>query len=163
MEKGLAETALSHFFTFNLVTLFIGSYLGGIAADRFGHRKSTGYFLVLIAAIAFVISGADHFIKAGDSQLYLLYGLFQLMHFAIGLFTASSYAMLMDLTDKDVSATQYSAYMGAVNACESWTGYSFAAAYRSTSSYAFSFSLFAALSLLGLLILPILRRLKANR
>ena len=85
------------------------------------------------------------------------------MHFAIGLFTASSYAMLMDLTDKDVSATQYSAYMGAVNACESWTGYSFAAAYRSTSSYAFSFSLFAALSLLGLLILPILRRLKANR
>lgn len=36
-----------------------------------------------------------------------------------GLITASAYALLMQLTDPRLGATQFSAYMGAVNACES--------------------------------------------
>jgi len=47
--------------------------------------------------------------------------LFAALYVAIGLFTASSYALFMDLTDPRLGATQFSAYMGATNACESWS------------------------------------------
>jgi hypothetical protein len=41
----------------------------------------------------------------------------------IGLFTAASYALFMDLTDPKLGGTQFSAFMAATNGCESWSGW----------------------------------------
>jgi hypothetical protein len=43
--------------------------------------------------------------------------------FGIGLFTAASYALFMDLTDPAIGASQFSAFMGSTNGCESWSVY----------------------------------------
>jgi len=45
------------------------------------------------------------------------------MYFFVGAFTASSYALFMDLTDPALGATQFSAYMAATNGCESWAAW----------------------------------------
>ena len=43
---------------------------------------------------------------------------------AIGVFTASSYALFMDHTEPAVAATQFTAFMALTNACESWAVFS---------------------------------------
>jgi hypothetical protein len=39
----------------------------------------------------------------------------------IGLFTAASSALFMDLTDPQLGGTQFSTFMAATNGCESWS------------------------------------------
>ena len=43
------------------------------------------------------------------------------MYFFVGLFTAASYALFMDLTDPRLGGTQFSTYMAATNGCEAWS------------------------------------------
>ncbi len=159
IHRGLSEVSVGHFFSWNIVGLFLGSLLGGILADRFGKRRMTALFLCLIAFNVILIASADHFLQSP----WLIFGLFQLLHFCIGLFTVASYGMLMEVTDPDVSATQYSTFMGAVNACESWTSSAFASLFRAHASYALNFGAFAIISLIGLLVLPMMRRLQSKR
>jgi hypothetical protein len=45
------------------------------------------------------------------------------LYFAVGLMTASSYALLMGVTTPGVAAAPFSAFMGATNGCESCSGY----------------------------------------
>ena len=44
------------------------------------------------------------------------------VYLGIGLFTACSYALFMDLTHPEIAATQFSAFMGATNGCEALSG-----------------------------------------
>src|SRR5690606_41764562 len=53
---------------------------------------------------------------------HLLVGL-ALTALGIGIFTAASYALRMDLTRPSIAATQFSAFMGATTGCESWSSY----------------------------------------
>jgi predicted MFS family arabinose efflux permease len=79
------------------------------------------------------------------------------MYVFVGLFTASSYAIYMDLTHPGLGATQFSAFMAATNACESWsawTGGRIVAAH----GYAPAFLVMCGVSLLGLPLLPLMRR-----
>lgn len=158
LKRGLTETDVANFYSVNIVGLFIGSYLGGFIADRFGHRKTSAVFLVLMSITVLFISYFDHF--TGSSADTTIYYLFQLLHLEIGLFVAASYGLLMDITDKQLGATQYSAFMGAVNICESWSAFGFARAFEKTNSYAISFGIFALVSLAALLVLPFLRKPK---
>jgi MFS family permease len=158
VERGFSENSVGHFFSFNLLGLFLGSLAGGYLADRFGCRRMAGTFLVLLASIVFAIAGLEEYWRSP----MLIYGLFQLLHFGIGLFTVASYGMLMEITDHDVSATQFSTFMGAVNACESWTSTAFASLYRAQASYALNFAALSAVSLFALLVLPILKRLQSK-
>ncbi|HVS10094.1 MAG TPA: hypothetical protein VMS76_09495, partial [Planctomycetota bacterium] len=101
--------------------------------------------VVAVAAVALVPSmapgsGAAVFVPLG--ALYL----------AIGLFTASSYALFMDLTDPRLGATQFSAFMGATNLCESW-----AARSASLAAPRFGYpAAFLGLALVSLAALPLL-------
>ncbi|MBK8954300.1 MAG: hypothetical protein IPM34_01910 [Saprospiraceae bacterium] len=49
-----------------------------------------------------------------------LLALFAWMYFFIGMFTTSSYALFMDVTNPKLGATEFSLFMAATNACESW-------------------------------------------
>ncbi|QDU96388.1 MFS transporter [Lignipirellula cremea] len=58
-------------------------------------------------------------LKGGRHLLVIL----SLVALGIGLLTAASYAMFMDLTQRSIAATQFSAFMGATNGCESWSSF----------------------------------------
>jgi predicted MFS family arabinose efflux permease len=75
---------------------------------------------------------------------------------AIGWFTAASYALFMDWTDPRLGATQFSAFMGATNLCESWTA---AVAGRMIPRYGYgaSFGVLATIGALSLLLLTLTR------
>ena len=81
------------------------------------------------------------------------------MYFFIGLFTAASYALFMDLTDARLGGTQFSTFMAATNGCESgsaWAG----GRIVGVANYA---TAFLALSAVSLLSLPLLKRLAKER
>jgi hypothetical protein len=85
----------------------------------------------------------------------LLLGL-SLVYLGIGVFVAASYALFMDLSDPRFGATQFSAYMGATNACEAWSGWVVGRGVGAIG-YAPAFACIALVSLLGL---PLLRALR---
>jgi PAT family beta-lactamase induction signal transducer AmpG len=80
------------------------------------------------------------------------------MYFFVGVFTAASYALFMDLTDPRLGATQFSAYMAATNACESWSAWGGG---RLTAAYGYpaAFVVMSLVSLASLPLLAVIRRL----
>jgi predicted MFS family arabinose efflux permease len=102
-------------------------------------------FTTCILALASADAGA----AAGSA---VLIALLAAMYFFVGVFTAASYALFMDLTDPRLGATQFSAYMAATNACESWSAWSGG---RLTAAYGYP-TAFVAMSLVSLSSLPLL-------
>jgi predicted MFS family arabinose efflux permease len=82
-----------------------------------------------------------------------------LLYFCIGLFTAASYALFMDLTDPRLGGTHFSTFMSATNACESWSAWT-GGQIAARVNYGTSFLVMCAASLLSL---PLLRGLGASR
>jgi MFS family permease len=52
-----------------------------------------------------------------------LLGCLTMTSFGIGAFTSASYALFMDISRPAIAATQFSAFMGATNGCESWSSF----------------------------------------
>jgi len=79
-------------------------------------------------------------------------GCLVLVYLGIGWFTASSYALFMDLTDVRLGATQFSTFMAATNACEAWAVW---VGGRGVANFGYGPALLgmAALGLLGLIFL----------
>lgn len=104
-----------------IVLMIVGSLTGGWLADRFGHRRFVAASLLFFVASISTLAFSDHWLggKGGTHLLVLL----AMTSFGIGLFTAASYAMFMDITIPALAATQFSAFMGATNGCESWSSY----------------------------------------
>lgn len=125
VDRGLAEAQIGWIFAVPYVVyLAFGSVLGGYLSDRIGKRRivivSLGGFVSAVAGAAFVMS--DQL-----PNLNVLFGLICINAFCIGVFTASSYALFMDLTHPSVAGTQFSTYMGATNGCEAWSAYAIGA------------------------------------
>jgi hypothetical protein len=87
----------------------------------------------------------------GESQMWIVV-LLSSLYFCIGMFTASSYALFMDITDPRLGATQFSAYMGATNGCEAWSGYTVG---KLHSAFGFPIA-FIIMSVVSLISLPLL-------
>ncbi len=153
VDRGFGSTAVGHVYTGSVVTMLLGAVAGGWAADRFGRRGSTAGFLVFLAAVIAVLAGLDAVSSEGDSAT-LLVTLLLAVYLGIGLFTAASYALFMDLTDPRLAGTQFSAYMGGTNACESWAAFT-AGRLVAASGYALAFATMAGLSLLALPLLAL--------
>jgi predicted MFS family arabinose efflux permease len=132
--------------------MILGGLAGGRLADRMGRKPAvavTGCIMVLVvAALAF----------AGSWTLppRWFLGLYTALYFSIGLFTASSYALFMDLTRPALAATQFSTYMAATNGCEAWTVWA-AGLLIAQWGYSVAFGALCVVSLAGLLLLRWLR------
>ena len=74
------------------------------------------------------------------------------MYFFVGLFTASSYALFMDLTNPKIGGTQFSTYMAATNGCEAWSVW-VAGGMVAGYNYPTAFILMCVVSLVSLLVL----------
>jgi PAT family beta-lactamase induction signal transducer AmpG len=151
VDSGLSGEQTGWFFAIPTVLgMMIGALLGGYLSDKLGRRKAVGIFLLLFVADIFVISAL--YARSGSSSISLIVGLLGVLYLCIGLFTSASYALFMDLTDPRLGATQFSAYMGATNGCESWSAFTVG---RLIAGFGYppAFALMGAASLMALPVL----------
>lgn len=150
VDQGLTQQQIGWIFAVPYVAyLAFGSVLGGYLSDQFGKRRiviaSLLGFTGTVAVAAFVMSRPS-------PDLNLLFGLICNNALCIGVFTAASYALFMDLSHPSVAGTQFSTYMGATNGCEAWSAFAIGAMSSQVGVGGGLFALCGA-SLLSLLIL----------
>lgn len=154
IDRGVSDKTIGIFFGVAVVGVTLaGGLVGGKLSDRWGRIRSVALFLVGFVLMIVGLAASD-FLLATPSPAILM-GWLVAMYFFIGLFTASSYALFMDLTDSKLGGTQFSAFMSSTNGCESWSA---AAGGRIAASGGYA-SAFLIMSLLSLLSLPLLKLL----
>jgi len=120
VDRGFSKEAVGSFFALPAVAcMATGALLGGRISDR--GRRSVMLGLALVA-LAVAVSGVGVAAREGTPGSVLL-GALSLAYLLFGVFTASGYALYMDLTSPELGATQFSAYMGAVNLCGVWSAW----------------------------------------
>jgi len=149
VDRGYDRAGIGTFLGVATVACVVaGSLLGGRLTDGLGALRATAWALVGVAATV-----AATPLAPDGAALFLLLGAF---YFGIGVFTASSYALFMDLTEVGLAATQFTVFMAATNLCESWSVFA-AGRLAGPFGYRTAFLVVAAVSLLGL---PLLRRIR---
>lgn len=150
VDRGVSASTIGIFFGIVVVAAMLtGGLLGGALSDRWGRRRSVALFVAGFVGMILALAGSD----AAGSHPSVLLVLLAGMYFFVGLFTAASYALFMDLTDPRIGGTQFSTFMAATNGCESW---STLAAGRIAGSAGYS-SAFLALSAASVLSLALLK------
>ena len=153
VDRGTPTETIAVFFSaVSVPCMIVGALVGGRAADAWGKARATGRFLALIFVAVCALATVDAL--AGAAVWPRLAGLAGI-YLALGLFTASSYALFMDLTDARIAATQFSAFMAMTNVCESWSAYLVG---QTVPLLGYPLAL-AAMALLSLGALPLLPRL----
>ena len=135
--------------------MVVGSLLGGRLADRLGHARVAGGALLSVAAL--VAGAALATLNVLPASRVLLPVFLVCQAIGVGVLTASTYALLMDLCEPDVAATQFSTYMAAGNVCEIWAGW-LVGRLAGEHGYGPALLVLTGLSLLGLTFLALLSR-----
>ena len=156
LDRGVSQGSIGWFLALPVVlSMIVGALLGGWAADRIGHRR-----LVVISVVAIALwTGALATLGSLSVPNVWLMAAVTPIYFLAGSLTAASYALFMDLTDADVAATQFSAFMGATNLCEVWA----VAAGGFTAAALGYEAAFMILALAGLIAVPLVRFLPPPR
>jgi len=156
VDHGFAGDDIGYFYGLPiLLCTFAGSLLGGRLADRWTHRRTTALSLLWIVAAALGTSlavGGAAVPWASAMRLFLLVLTIHALYLGIGMFTASSYALFMDITTPGIAGTQFSTFMSATNGCESWSALAIGRAERNWG-YADAIALLCLPSVLALLLL----------
>ena len=154
IDMGISIEETGWFMAFPVVlAMMIGAVAGGYLSDVMGRIRSVRLFLLLIAVLILSISVTIE--STGNGNTTMLFMLLGALYLGIGFFTASSYALFMDMTDVHLGATQFSAYMGVTNACEMWSALAVGQLVGGFG-YAIAFAVMAAVSFAAL---PVLKRL----
>lgn len=153
VDLGVPNTTTGWFFALAVVTaMAIGGIVGGRWSDR-GER--VGRVMLALLAMSALVATLGLAVTLGVPGWGAMIGL-ALVYLGIGAFTASSYALFMDLTDRRLGATQFSTFMAATNGCEAWAAW-LAGRAVGAAGYGPGFLLMAGLGLFGLLFLAGLR------
>jgi len=151
LDRGVSEKTIGIFFGVVVVGVtLIGGLIGGKLSDRWGRLRAAGIFLVGFVLMIVGLAVSDLAMEKPDAAILL--GWMAGMYGCIGLFTAASYALFMDLTDTRLGGTQFSSFMAATNGCESWSAWA-GGRMAGGGNYA---SAFLSLSVVSLLSLPLL-------
>lgn len=154
VDRGVSPRAIGAFFGIAAVAAtVIGGLVGGRVSDRWGRVRSVAAFLLGFVTMIALLAVLDLANSAVPNVAFV--ALLTGMYFFIGLFTAASYALFMDLTDPRMGGTQFSTFMAATNGCESWSGWT-GGQLAGRANYGASFLVMCVVSLFSL---PLLRRL----
>lgn len=155
VDRGVSSGLVGVFFGIFVVgAMLVGGLTGGIIADRRGRVASAAVSLSGFVAMIVLLAATD---LAGVSGAPGLIAILTAMYFFVGFFIAVSYAIFMDLTSARIGATQFSAFMAATNACESWSAWA-GGRLAASQGYPAAFLALGAVSLLGLPLLRLMRR-----
>jgi len=150
IDAGAAKARVGDFYAVPVVAaLALGALGGGAVSDRLGRIRTVSGMLAGVAACVTLVALAY---RVSPGSVALLFVTLGVLYFFIGAFTASSYALFMDLTDPALGATQFSAFMGATNLCEVWAGFT-VGQLAGRFDYAVALWILAAVSLLATPIL----------
>lgn len=156
-DQKVELTSIGMFFALPVIIVtIVGGLIGGFLADRLARKSALLVFLSLAVLTVILISLPEFFHISLPQHGWMF--LFSAMYFFVGMFTTSSYALFMDVTNPKLSATEFSTFMAATNACEAWTVWSSGIIIAATG-YGFSFLLMSGVSLLSLFFLF---RIKSN-
>lgn len=157
IDRQVSNETIGWFFALPVVIATItGGLVGGRLSDRMGRTRSVGIFLCGFVIMVLALAATDKY-AASSPAVWL--GILTGMYLFVGLFTAASYALFMDLTDPKIGGTQFSTFMAATNGCESWSVWA-GGQIVARAGYA---SGFFAMSLVSLLSLPLLGWLVTSR
>ncbi|MEQ9455652.1 MAG: hypothetical protein RLN76_13805 [Phycisphaeraceae bacterium] len=146
VERGVEAESIGAFRALPVVgCMVVGSLLGGILADRMGHRRLVISSVVMILAAVMLLMVVDESGVRGVGLMSAALPVF----LALGSLTSASYAMFMDLSDPRVGGTQFSAYMSATNLCEMWA-VALAGMLAGAYGYGLGFGVVAGLSLVSI-------------
>lgn len=160
IDRGFTESEIGTFAALPMIGLMVaGSLTGGFLSDRIGRRLFVAVSLVLICLSVMALAAVDLTLPQQRSVSVLICLAFAA--FGIGLFTAASYALFMDITHPAVAATQFSAFMGLTNGCESWSTWT-AGQMVAEHGYPFAFLTLCIASLISIGLLPGLKLSTAN-
>lgn len=149
VDRGVSSSTIGVFFGIIVVAAMLtGGLIGGALSDRWGRRRSVAGFLAGFVTMILALAGSD----AAGSQPSVLLALLAGMYFFVGLFTAASYALFMDLTDPRIGGTQFSTFMAATNGCESWSTWT-GGRIAGSAGYPAAFIVLCGASLMSLLLL----------
>lgn len=149
IDSGFSIETVGAFFAFpSVVCMIAGALIGGRVADKLTRVRAVRLFLLGIVATVLLLS-ANEFIRQVPADVVKII-LLSLLYFGIGTFSSSSYALFMDLTHAGLGATQFSAFMGATNGCESWSAFAVGRLINGFG-YPIAFAAMAAVSFLMLL------------
>lgn len=155
VDRGVSSGLVGVFFgIFAVGAMLVGGLAGGLIADRRGRAASAAGSLAGFVVMIVLLAATD---LAGVSGAPVLMAILTAMYFFVGFFTAVSYAIFMDLTSARIGATQFSAFMAATNACESWSAWA-GGRLAASQGYPAAFLALSAVSLLGLPLLRLMRR-----
>ena len=122
IDRGISREAIGWFSLGPMIVgMILGSLLGGGLTDRIGSRSCVSLALVWIVGMVSGLALNDLLVK--EPVTWHRFAWLAGTALGIGVFTASSYTMFMNLSQTRVAATQFSAFMGATNGCESWSSY----------------------------------------
>ena len=156
VDHGYSQQEVGWFSALPMIAaMTFGSVAGGVLADRHSRARIAGACLMLLSLTIAVLGALD--LATGGARGVALLALLVVVALLIGVFTAASYALFMDLTRPALAAAQYSAFMGATNGCEAWSSYA-AGALVAASGYPAALISMATVSLLAL---PFLARMSA--
>jgi len=150
VDRGLASEQIGLFYTLIVPAMILGALAGGRWSDRAGHARAAAGAVGVVASALLVFAGADAW---GIGGVVVPVAALVLVYLAIGMFTATSYALFMSLTRTSLGATQFSTYMGATNLCESWSGW---VGGRLAGRFGYAAAV-AVLALVSLITVPALR------
>ena len=160
VDRGVPSSVIGVFFGFFVVaSMLAGGLVGGVLSDRWGRVQAAAGSLASFVLMIVLLALAD---LGGGSRTVALLGILTGMYFFVGVFTASSYAIFMDLTHPRIGATQFSAFMAATNACESWSAWS-SGRIVASQGYPTAFLVMSAVSLAGMPLLWLMRRAARGR
>lgn len=155
IDRGASAQAIGIFFGVPVVgATLVGGVIGGRLSDRWGRMRAVATFLLGFVAAIVALAMVD--LRAAGSPMVLM-AMLTALYFFIGLFTAASYALFMDLTDPRVAGTEFSTFMAATNGCESWSALA-GGRVAAGGGYPAAFLTMSAVSLLSLPLLRLLGR-----
>ncbi|MGP1309232.1 MAG: MFS transporter, partial [Phycisphaerales bacterium] len=149
LDRGVEQSTIGWFLALPVIAcIIVGGLIGGWLADRRGHARMVRAAVIGVACWVSVLVLLDGSLR-GEALMVMLLPLYA----GVGVLTASSYALFMDLTDPAIGGTQFSAFMGATNLCEVWA-VALAGNLAARGGYGGAFLACAGISLLALAMLP---------
>lgn len=154
IDKGLALGTIGTFLAFPAMILqILGALFGGYFADQLGKKT------ILTMSMVFLVGSISAIMSVVPNHLMIQALCF--VFFIIGVMTSTTYSLFMNMTSPAVAATQFSAFMGMVNLCESYSLW-LVGRMAPEHNYNGAFIITCAVSVISLIFLKFLTEVRAE-
>ena len=149
LDRGFHSMTVGSFLAFpSIIMMIFGSLFGGYFSDQFGRKPILITATILMAImVALILTVVPH---------EWMIGCLCFLYFCGGICITTSYSLLMNLTNSNLAATQFSVFMAMINLCESYSVF-FVGKIKPDYGYLWAFLVTCGISILSLILLVWIR------